>query len=99
MEQLSTYLPTLSNVVGVCWFNQVATVDGYGSVDYSVNTSAASLASWDQDFVNNPAYQGALPGPKVAPDLVTNFEDIQHGVGAEPHYKFRPIVERSWQPC
>jgi hypothetical protein len=68
MDELSSYVPTLGNVVGVCWFNQVATVDGYGSVDYSVDTSAASLSSWAQDFADNPLYQGVLPGATQAPD-------------------------------
>jgi mannan endo-1,4-beta-mannosidase len=68
MDELSAYVPTLGNVVGVCWFNQVATVDGYGSVDYSIDTSAASLSSWDQDFADNPLYQGVLPGATQAPD-------------------------------
>ncbi len=68
MEQLSTYLPTLDNLIGVCWFNQLATVSGYGAVDFSVNTSSASLAAWEQYFVDNPAYQGTLVGGTQTPN-------------------------------
>jgi beta-mannanase len=61
MQQLSAYLPTLSNVVALCWFDQPALVPGYGTVDFSVNTSTGALASWEKYFVNNPEYQGKLP--------------------------------------
>jgi hypothetical protein len=31
-------------------------------VDFSVNTSSTSLDAWRQYFVDNPSYQGTLPG-------------------------------------
>jgi hypothetical protein len=61
MQQLSSYLPTLSNVVALCWFDQPALVTGFGTVDFSVNTSSSALAAWDTYFVDNPEYQGRLP--------------------------------------
>jgi hypothetical protein len=60
IQQLSAYLPTLSNVVAVCWFDQPALVTGYGTVNFSVNSSSAALGAWDKYFVNNPEYQGRL---------------------------------------
>jgi Glycosyl hydrolase family 26 len=60
IQQLSAYLPTLSNVVAVCWFDQPALVTGYGRVNFSVNSSSAALGAWDKYFVNNPEYQGKL---------------------------------------
>jgi hypothetical protein len=60
ISQLAAYLPTLGNVIGVCWFNQESLTNG-AEVDWSVDTSAATLAAWDADFVSNPEYAGALP--------------------------------------
>jgi hypothetical protein len=60
IQQLSSYLPTLSNVVAVCWFDQPALVTGYGKVNFSVNSSAAALAAWEKYFVSNPEYHGTL---------------------------------------
>jgi hypothetical protein len=60
IQQLSSYLPTLGNVVAVCWFDQPALVTGYGKVNFSVNSSSAALAAWDKYFVSNPEYQGSL---------------------------------------
>ncbi len=63
MQQLSAYVPTLANVIAVCWFDQPTPITGSNSqnVDFSVNSSAASLSAWEQYFVNNPEYQGKLP--------------------------------------
>ncbi|MDR3648561.1 MAG: glycosyl hydrolase [Acidimicrobiales bacterium] len=58
--QLATYLPTLRNVVGVTWFNQTA-LNNNIETNFQIDTSAAALAAWKSDFVNNPEYQGALP--------------------------------------
>ena len=60
IQQLSTYLPTLSNVIAVCWFDQPGSVAGYGTVNFSVNTSSAALGAWERDFVTNREYRGAL---------------------------------------
>jgi len=61
IQQLSSYLPTLSNVIAVCWFHQPALVNGYGTVDFGVDTSSAALNAWEQYFVMNPEYLGKLP--------------------------------------
>ena len=58
--QLDTYLPTLGNIAGVCWFNQVALNNGV-ETNFDVDTSAAALSAWEKDFVTNPEYQGKLP--------------------------------------
>jgi hypothetical protein len=60
ISQLAAYLPTLGNVIGVCWFNQESLTNG-AEVDWSVDTSAATLAAWDANFVSNPEYAGSLP--------------------------------------
>jgi mannan endo-1,4-beta-mannosidase len=62
MQQLSAYLPSLSNVIAVCWFDQPTPITGSNSqnVDFSVNSSSASLAAWEKYFVDNAEYQGSL---------------------------------------
>jgi hypothetical protein len=61
IQQLSSYVPTLSNVIAVCWFHQPALVNGYGTVNFGVDSSSAALSAWKQYFVSNPQYQGRLP--------------------------------------
>jgi hypothetical protein len=60
IQQLSTYLPSLGNVVGLCWFNQTAEV-GTTDVNFGVNSSSTALTAWKKDIVDNPEYAGKLP--------------------------------------
>jgi hypothetical protein len=60
IAQLSSYLPSLGNVIGVCWFNQPALV-GATTVNFGVHSSSAALNAWKQYFVHNPEYHGKLP--------------------------------------
>ena len=60
MQQLSVYIPELSNVIALCWFDQPAMV-GSKTVNFGVHSSGPSLSAWQKYFVRNPEYRGKLP--------------------------------------
>ena len=60
MQQLSVYIPELSNVIALCWFDQPAMV-GSKTVNFGVHSSGPSLSAWQRYFVRNPEYRGKLP--------------------------------------
>ena len=60
MQQLSVYVPDLSNVIALCWFDQPATV-GQTIVNFGVHSSSPSLNAWKKYFADNPEYRGKLP--------------------------------------
>ncbi len=57
IQQMAAYLPaSMPQVTALCWFDQPT-----GGVNYSVNSSSASLAAWIKYVVDVTDYQGRLP--------------------------------------